>query len=82
MINFLIPFAVMVVVLLLASSVRLVQQYEQGVVLRSGRLSPTIRGPGLQLLIPFADRMTKVSLRTVVLGVPAQGARSPGTTSR
>jgi regulator of protease activity HflC (stomatin/prohibitin superfamily) len=65
---------VIVAVLLLAASVRLVQQYEQGVVLRFGRLLPAIRGPGLRLLVPFADRMTKVSMRTVVLGVPAQGA--------
>lgn len=65
---------VIVAVLLLAASVRLVQQYERGVVLRFGRLLPAIRGPGLRVLVPFADRMTKVSMRTVVLGVPAQGA--------
>jgi regulator of protease activity HflC (stomatin/prohibitin superfamily) len=63
-----------VALLLLASSVRLVQQYEQGVVLRFGRLLPTIRQPGLQLIVPFADRMTKVSMQTVVMGIPTQGA--------
>jgi regulator of protease activity HflC (stomatin/prohibitin superfamily) len=71
--------SVLVVVLLLgvilaASGVRLVQQYEQGVVLRFGRLLPDLRGPGLQLIIPFADRMTKVSMQTIVMGIPAQGA--------
>jgi regulator of protease activity HflC (stomatin/prohibitin superfamily) len=62
------------VVLLLASSVRLVQQYERGVVLRFGRLLPAIRQPGLQFIIPIADRLTKVSMQTVVVGIPAQGA--------
>jgi regulator of protease activity HflC (stomatin/prohibitin superfamily) len=59
---------------LLGSSLRLVQQYERGVVLRFGRLLPAIREPGLRLIIPFADRMRKVSLQTVVMGIPAQGA--------
>jgi regulator of protease activity HflC (stomatin/prohibitin superfamily) len=59
---------------LLAASVHLVQQYEQGVVLRFGRLQPHLRPPGLQLIVPIADRMTKVSMQTVVMGIPAQGA--------
>ncbi|WP_373299429.1 slipin family protein [Amycolatopsis acidiphila] len=59
---------------LLGSGVRLVQQYEQGVLLRFGRLLPTIRQPGLRLIIPFADRLRKVSMQTVVMGIPAQGA--------
>ena len=59
---------------LLGSSVRLVQQYQQGIVLRFGRLLPEIRKPGLQLIVPFADRMTKVSMQTVVMAIPAQGA--------
>src|SRR4030088_2093732 len=65
---------IIVALLLLGSSVRLVQQYESGVVLRFGRLLPTLRKPGLRLIVPVADRMTKVSLRTVVMGMPAQGA--------
>jgi regulator of protease activity HflC (stomatin/prohibitin superfamily) len=63
-----------VLVLLAASGIRMVQQYERGVVLRFGRLRPRLRDPGLQLIIPIADRMTKVSLQTVVMGIPAQGA--------
>jgi regulator of protease activity HflC (stomatin/prohibitin superfamily) len=59
---------------LLGSSVRLVQQYEKGIVLRFGRLLPAIRKPGLQLIFPFADRMRKVSMQTIVMGIPAQGA--------
>jgi len=61
--------------LVLASSgVRQVQQYQRGVVLRFGRLQSATREPGLRVIIPFADRMTKVSLRTVVLDIPAQSA--------
>jgi regulator of protease activity HflC (stomatin/prohibitin superfamily) len=64
----------LVLLALVASGVRMVQQWEQGVVLRFGRLLPTIRTPGLQLIIPFADRLNKVSMQTVVMGIPAQGA--------
>lgn len=63
-----------VLLILLAASVRLVQQYEQGLVFRFGRLLPGLREPGLRFIIPFVDRMVRVSLRTVVLSVPAQGA--------
>jgi regulator of protease activity HflC (stomatin/prohibitin superfamily) len=65
---------VVVALALLAAGVRMVQEWEQGVVLRFGRLLPEIRKPGLQLIIPFADQMTKVSMQTVVMGIPAQGA--------
>jgi regulator of protease activity HflC (stomatin/prohibitin superfamily) len=61
-------------VLTLVSSVRMVQQYERGVVLRLGRLLPEIRQPGLRLLVPVADRMVKVPVQTLVMDVPAQGA--------
>ncbi len=56
------------------SGFRLVQQYQKGVVLRFGRLLPVVREPGLRFIIPFVDRMTKVSLQTVVMDIPAQGA--------
>jgi regulator of protease activity HflC (stomatin/prohibitin superfamily) len=74
MITFVIVAIVIVALLLLASSARLVQQYEQGVVLRFGRLLPTIRQPGLRWIVPLADRMRKVSMQTIVMGIPAQGA--------
>lgn len=64
----------LVIVVLLASAVRMVQQYEKGIVLRFGRLLPTIREPGLRLIIPIADRMRKVSMQTIVMPIPAQGA--------
>jgi regulator of protease activity HflC (stomatin/prohibitin superfamily) len=65
---------VVVVLLLLATSVRLVQQFEKGVVLRFGRLLPELREPGLRLIVPLADRMIKVTMQTVVVGIPPQGA--------
>jgi regulator of protease activity HflC (stomatin/prohibitin superfamily) len=55
----------------LASSVRVLREYERGVVFRLGRLMEP-RGPGLQLLVPSIDRMVRISLRTVTLTVPAQ----------
>jgi regulator of protease activity HflC (stomatin/prohibitin superfamily) len=72
--NLLLPAIAIVVVGLLASSVRLVQQYERGIVFRFGRLLEPIRGPGLNVIVPFVDRLIKVPLRTVVMGIPAQGA--------
>ncbi len=63
---------VLAALVLAGTSVRLVQQYERGVVLRLGRLLPEIRQPGLRLLVPFADRMAKLSVQTVVLAVPSQ----------
>jgi regulator of protease activity HflC (stomatin/prohibitin superfamily) len=54
-----------------AASVRILREYERGVVFRLGRLLPQ-KGPGVVLLIPFVDRLERVSLRTVTLRVPAQ----------
>ena len=53
------------------ASVKVVQEYERGVVFRLGRLVGP-RGPGLILLIPFVERMQKVDLRTVTMEIPAQ----------
>ena len=66
--------AVVVVILLLlifAAAVKVVAQYERGVVLRLGRFTG-IREPGLRLIIPFIDRMWKVDTRIVTMDVPAQ----------
>lgn len=62
------------VALLVSGSVRLVQQYQRGVVLRFGRLLPEVREPGLRFIVPFVDQMTKVPVQTVVMDVPSQGA--------
>jgi regulator of protease activity HflC (stomatin/prohibitin superfamily) len=55
----------------LGSSVRILREYERGVIFRLGRLIAQ-KGPGLILLIPLVDRMVKVDLRTVTLNVPPQ----------
>jgi regulator of protease activity HflC (stomatin/prohibitin superfamily) len=59
------------VAIIFANAVRILREYERGVVFRLGRLVG-VKGPGLILLIPIVDKMVKVSLRTVVLDVPAQ----------
>lgn len=56
---------------ILASSIKILAEYERGVVFRLGRMVG-VRGPGLILLIPLIERMVKVSLRTVVMDVPPQ----------
>src|SRR5881409_2508114 len=58
-------------VLLAGSSIRVLREYERGVVFRLGRLLDE-RGPGLILLIPIVDRMVRVGLRTVTLNIPPQ----------
>jgi len=60
-----------IVVMLLFSAVRILREYERGVIFRLGRLVGS-RGPGLILLIPLIDRMVKVSLRTVAMDIPPQ----------
>ncbi len=62
---------VIIAVILILSAVKILREYERGVVFRLGRLVGA-RGPGIFLLIPIVDRMVKVSLRTVVMDVPAQ----------
>jgi regulator of protease activity HflC (stomatin/prohibitin superfamily) len=59
-------------VLWLGSSVRVVKQFERGVVFRFGRVQTAIRGPGLTLLMPIADRLQKVNMQIVTMPVPAQ----------
>jgi len=54
-----------------AASVRVLREYERGVVFRLGRLSE-LKGPGVVALVPFVDRLEKVSLRTVTLQIPPQ----------
>jgi regulator of protease activity HflC (stomatin/prohibitin superfamily) len=57
---------------LLLASVRVLREYERGVVFRLGRLLGAPKGPGLFLLIPIVDKMVRVDLRTVTLVVPPQ----------
>jgi len=64
-------FIAIFVFIILAASVRVVNEYERGVVFRLGRYVG-VRGPGLILLIPFIERMVKVELRVVTMDVPQQ----------
>lgn len=64
-------FLFILAVFLLAASIRVVQEYERGVIFRLGRCVGA-RGPGLFLLIPIIERMRKVDLRVVTMEVPAQ----------
>jgi regulator of protease activity HflC (stomatin/prohibitin superfamily) len=64
--------AAVLVIILFAMAVRIVRQYEQGVVFRLGRLRGS-RAPGLRLIIPFIDVMHKVSLRIVTMPIQSQG---------
>jgi len=59
------------VIIILASAIRILREYERGVIFRLGRLIGA-KGPGLILLIPVVDRMVRVSLRTVVMDIPPQ----------
>lgn len=66
-------FAIVVIAfMLLASSVRVVNQYERGVVYRFGRVRPAIRGPGLAVIAPVVDRLQKVNMQIVTMPVPTQ----------
>jgi regulator of protease activity HflC (stomatin/prohibitin superfamily) len=71
-----VAIAVVVVLLILllivaASAIRVLREYERGVIFRLGRLIAQ-KGPGLILLIPIIDRMVRVDLRTVTLNIPPQ----------
>ncbi|MCB9098417.1 MAG: slipin family protein [Anaerolineales bacterium] len=61
------------VLFLLFSAVKVVQEYERGVIFRLGRFVGA-KGPGIFFIVPFIDRMMKVDLRTVTLDVPSQEA--------
>jgi regulator of protease activity HflC (stomatin/prohibitin superfamily) len=59
-------------VLVAASAIRIVQEYERGVIFRLGRVIAGAKGPGLFFIIPIVDRMVKVNLQIVTLDVPPQ----------
>jgi regulator of protease activity HflC (stomatin/prohibitin superfamily) len=58
--------------LLGSTGIRVVKQYERGLVFRFGRVLPSPRGPGLTMIVPIADRMRKVNMQIVTMPVPAQ----------
>jgi len=65
-------FIIIIIIFFLASAIKILNEYERGVIFRLGRVLGNPKGPGLIILIPVVDRMVKVSLRTVVLDVPPQ----------
>jgi regulator of protease activity HflC (stomatin/prohibitin superfamily) len=67
----LLAFVFVFVIFIISTSIRVLNEYERGVIFRLGRMIG-VKGPGLIILIPIVDRMVKVSLRTVVLDVPPQ----------
>lgn len=62
---------VVLVFFIVSSSIRILNEYQRGVVFRLGRFS-TVKGPGIFLLIPLVDKMVKIELRTVTMDVPMQ----------
>ena len=70
-----IPIAILLALILivLPASIKIVYQYEAGVVFRLGRLDKT-RAPGIRFIIPFIDRMRKVDTRVITMDVPSQEA--------
>src|SRR6478735_815433 len=63
---------IIIVVLVIATAIRVLREYERGVIFRLGRLLSGPKGPGLILLVPLIDRMVKTDLRTVTLAIPPQ----------
>jgi regulator of protease activity HflC (stomatin/prohibitin superfamily) len=66
-----IVYVVFIVVAIIAASIRILKEYERGVIFTLGRFTG-IKGPGLIIVIPYIQKMDKVDLRTVVLDVPSQ----------
>jgi len=63
---------IVIFVAIVASAVRILNEYERGVVFRLGRLKKEPKGPGIRLIIPLVDKMLKVSLRLITMDVPPQ----------
>jgi regulator of protease activity HflC (stomatin/prohibitin superfamily) len=64
-------FIILLVLYFLSAAIKILKEYERGVVFRLGRLIP-VKGPGLVIIIPIIDKMVKVGLRTVTMDVPSQ----------
>ncbi|GAA3155373.1 slipin family protein [Nonomuraea roseoviolacea] len=71
-INIILTVIAFFVILVVLSSLRVVNQVERGIIFRFGRAQKEIRQPGLTVLIPFADRMKKVNIQIVTMPVPTQ----------
>ncbi|MGD0238079.1 MAG: slipin family protein [Syntrophorhabdales bacterium] len=65
-------FLIVLIVFFLYNAIKILNEYERGVIFRLGRVLGKPKGPGLIILIPIIDKMVRISLRTVVLDVPPQ----------
>lgn len=65
-------FLIIVAAIIVIFGVRLINQYERGVVFRLGKVRPAVKEPGLRLIIPIVDQMRKVAMRTITLPVDGQ----------
>jgi regulator of protease activity HflC (stomatin/prohibitin superfamily) len=63
---------IVIIIIIVLNGIRLVNQYERGVVFRLGKVRPEVKQPGLRLIIPIVDIMRKVSLRIVTLPIESQ----------
>jgi len=66
------PIAVGLLLLFLANAIKIINEYERGVVFRLGRVLDMPKGPGVVLIIPFVDRMVKISIRPVTMDIDPQ----------
>ncbi len=65
-------FLIVLIIFFLYNAIKILKEYERGVIFRLGRVLDRPKGPGLIILIPIVDKMVRISLRTVVLDVPPQ----------
>ena len=72
---------IVLLALIISSAIKVIYEYERGVVFRLGRFSG-VKGPGLRFIIPVVDRLMKISLRTVAMDVPPQDVITPRITFR
>jgi regulator of protease activity HflC (stomatin/prohibitin superfamily) len=63
---------IVIIIILIITGVRIINQYERGVVLRLGKVRPEVKEPGLRLIIPIVDQLRKISIRIVTLPVDSQ----------
>jgi regulator of protease activity HflC (stomatin/prohibitin superfamily) len=63
---------IVIVLIIIANGVRIINQYERGVVLRLGKVRPEVKQPGLRLIIPIVDQMRKISMQIVTLPIESQ----------
>jgi regulator of protease activity HflC (stomatin/prohibitin superfamily) len=64
--------ALVLLILFLSAAIRILREYERGVVFRLGRVLERPKGPGFVIIIPIVDKLVRVSLRLVTMDVPPQ----------